>query len=334
MGRTRKIIWWIFGLVVLVVGIIVTIALFPRGETITIEYDEQYPELDPNERLPDTSFGWGRPGGFNPKFEFDGSFPEMPEKMLVYKTVPPKNVTEAYVRELAQNYFDMPTDAGFNRNGRYYKLKTEAYIFQFDSSTGFFNIFKYEEARAKLSKDRKDYPTNEECKRIAREYLKERGLLPEDAYLSGLTDCNINSVGAMCVWFARTIDGYKTCGPGSEILIEIGVDGEITKVSKRWLELEPYKLAPIITAKEAFKELQHGNPFLATSGGKVTKITLAYLTPPGGAYIQPVYYFEFDGSGAYAFVPAVKEEYIMSGEEMEQEIERLDSRWQSSGTAP
>jgi len=315
MEYTRKNIFLSAGLAVVVCISVASFLILSNGDTAGGPQEVQYPELAPGEKLPDTGAGWySRPGPEQRVFEFDGPFPKMPSKMLVYKTVRPENITEAYVRELADKYFEMPDDAEFRQNGRYYKLKTGVHILQFDSSTGFFNIFKYEKARDKLSEDRKDYPSDEECKKIATEYLKERGLLPEDAYLSGMAD-NISSSGAMSVWFERTIGKYKTWGPGSEILVEIGVGGEITKVAKRWLQYEPYKLAPIKTPQQAFKEVQRGKGFLA-GWGKVSKISLAYHTLGADPYVQPVYYFEFtEKPGSYAAVAAVKQEYLLSREE-------------------
>ncbi|MHC4110108.1 MAG: hypothetical protein ACYSUY_03480 [Planctomycetota bacterium] len=184
---------------------------------------------------------------------------------------------------------------------------------------------QYEKARKKLSEDRKDYPSDEECKRIAIEYLKKRGLLPEDTYLSSVSDVNIEAVGAISVCFGRKIGKYKCWGTGSEILVWVGVDGEITNVSIRWVEYEPYKLAPIKTAKEAFEHLKHGNAFIAGSG-KVTKIALAYHTPAEGYYIQPVYNFGFGDQESVASVPAIKPEYLKSKEEMRKELEEERSR--------
>jgi hypothetical protein len=306
--------------------------MFLNGEGITIQSEAKYSTLDRNEKLPDISFGWRRYPDTKLVFEFDGPFPKMPDKMLLYKILRPQNVTEAYVRELAERYFDIPTDAKLTRSTprpgglALYWLKTQAYLFEFDPDYGFFNIFKYEKAREKLSEDRKDYPSDEECRRIGTEYLKKRGLLPEDTYLSNVSDVNIKSYGAISVCFGRKIGKYKCWGPGSEILIWVGVDGEITKVSVSWVEYEPYKLAPIKTAKEAFEQLKHGNAFIATSTGKATKIGLAYHTPPVGDYIQPVYNFGFGDQESVASVPAIKPEYLKSKEEMRKEIEEERSR--------
>ena len=290
-----------------------------------------YPVLDSNEKLEDLSFGWYRPispPGGPLKYEFVGQFPKVPDKMLLYKIIRPKNVTEAYVRELAEKKFDMPTDAKLIRSSprpgggaALFWIKTDAYLFELDPLTGFFNILKYEKARKKLSEDRKDYPSDEECIKIATEYLKERNLLPEEAYLAGVSDVNIKSGGAISVWFCRKINQYKIWGHGSTISVRIGVAGEITEVSKRWFEYEPYKLAPIKSPKEAVRQYKYGNALLATSIGKATKMELAYHNPANGEYIQPVYSFGFGNKQSYCLVPAIKPEYLKSHDEMWKEDE-------------
>jgi hypothetical protein len=323
-----KKIWLSAGLAVVICSVIVVVLILSGDDITTTQSGAKYPVLDRNEKLPDISFGWHRsnPPGGPLKFEFVGRFPEVPDRMLVYKIVRPENITEAEIRELARNYFDIPTDAVFSRNEPYCNLNTEAYNFMFQAHRGFFSLFKHKKARKKLSEDRKDYPSDEECIRIATEYLKERGLLPEDAYLGGVSDVNIEAVGAMSVWFCRKIGQYKSGGHGSEILIEIGVAGEITKVSKRWVEYEPYKLAPIKSPKEAFEQLKYGNALLMTSSGKATKMELGYHTPSNGEYIQPVYSFGFDHKGSYSLVPAIKPEYLKSHEEMRKELDEKRSR--------
>ena len=307
--------------VVVIFSVIVVLFIISGDDVTTTESESEYPVIDRSEKLPDISVDWYRsnPPGGPLKFKFVGSFPKVPKRMLVYKVLRPKNVTEADVRELAEKYFDMPADAKMSRSGgsiNLYWLETDTHLFEFFPRTGFFNILKYKKARKKLSEDRKDYPSDEECKRIATEYLKERDLLPDDAYLAGVSGVNIGSVGAMSVWFCRKIGPYDIWGNGSEILIEIGVAGEITSVSIRWVDYEPYKLAPIKSPKEAVKQLKYGNALLMTSNGKATRMKLAYHTHPNDEYIQPVYSFGFDDKESYALVPAIKPEYLKSEEEM------------------
>jgi len=325
--------WLLAGLAVVVCSVIVTVFVISGDDVTTIESRSDYPVLDRGEKLPDISIDWYRPNppGGPLKFKFVGSFPKVPKRILVYKVLRPKNVTEADVRELAEKYFDMPKDAEMSRSGgsiNLYWLETDTHLFEFFPRTGFFNILKHEKMRKKLSEDRKDYPSDEECKKIATEYLKERGLLPEDAYLCGVYDVNIESVGAMQVTFCRKIGQCDIWGHGSEILVEIGVAGEITSVSIRWVEYEPYKLAPIKSPKEAVKQLKYGRALLMTSSGKATGMKLAYHTHPNDDYIQPVYSFGFGDKDSYALVPAIKPEYLKSEEQMlkEEKEKAADSK--------
>ena len=339
MQCTWKKMWLPAVLAVVIFSVIVVLFIISGDDVTTNESESEYPVIDRNEKLPDISIGWYRPNppGVPLKFEFVGRFPKVPKRILVYKVLRPKNVTEADVRELAEKYFDMPVDAKLTRSSprpggsALYWLDTQVHLFEFDPDTGFFNIFKYRKAREKLSEDRKDYPSDEECRRIATEYLKERGLLPDDAYLVDVYDVNIESVGAMQVTFCRKIGQCDIWGHGSEILVEIGVAGEITKVSKRWVEYEPYKLAPIKTPKEAVKQLKYGRALLMTSSGKATGMKLAYHTHPNDEYIQPVYSFGFGDKDSYALVPAIKPQYLKSEEEMlKEEDEKAANRKKQS----
>ena len=187
------------------------------------------------------------------------------------------------------------------------------------------DLLKYERAREQLSEVREDYPSDSECKRIAEEYLEERGLLSEDAYQSGIAD-HIDAVGAISVWFGRKTEPYRTWGPGSEILVEVGVDGEIIKVSKRWYTYEPYKMAPIRTPAEAFAQLRNGNALIGAREGivRIYAIEMHYFTPPQGGYVQPVYNFSFEGGGS-GVVPAVRQKYLKSEEQMRREAEQAQA---------
>ncbi|HIJ53005.1 MAG TPA: hypothetical protein HPP66_07600 [Planctomycetes bacterium] len=295
----------------------------PEWSYLVDESKFPYPVIDSNEKLEDISIYWYRRHPYRRplKLEFVGHFPKVPDKMLLYKIILQKNVTEAYIRELAEKHFDMPTDAVYRRDVSYYHLNTDAYNFMYQAHNGFFRIFKHKKARENLSEDRKDYPSEEECIRIATEYLKERDLLPEYAYLGGVSGINIGSIGAMEVWFTRNLGQYKFCGHGSVIIVCIGVAGEITDVSKRWFEYQPYKLVPIRSPKEAFEHLIHRNASPRTSTGKATKVELAYHTPYIDQYIQPVYCFIFERTESYTLVPAIKPEYLKSHEVMRKEEE-------------
>jgi hypothetical protein len=245
----------------------------------------------------------------------------MPSEMMVYKVVHPNNINEAYVRELAQKHFDMPTDARFEKTDISYRLKTNTRHFRLDSKTGSFNIRKIDKIDTR-STTRNDYPSNEDCNIIAVKYLKDHHLYEEDAYIRGIVD-NTKGAGVMSLGFGRKIAGYKTWGASGEMLVHIGPGGEVVKVRKAWKELVQYKPYPIKTARQALKDLHNRKGFLTGLKGKIKNITLRYYTSSEKQdYVQPIYYFECSGpeSDFYGVVPAIKNGYIQSREDYWKEI--------------
>jgi len=69
---------------------------------------------------------------------------------------------------------------------------------------------------SQIPAEQQEYPSAEDCKRIAVEYLKKHDLLPGDAYLGGVVDNTKSSWRAMSVGFGRNIRGYKSVGGRSE----------------------------------------------------------------------------------------------------------------------
>jgi hypothetical protein len=143
---------------------------------------------------------------------------------------------------------------------------------------------------------------------------------------------NIPSSGGLWITFGRIINGYKTWEGG--ISLQISPNGEVVRVSKEWYEVESWKMAPIKTAEQAFKELVENKPAFVMAyhprdKGKVKEITLRYFQTERleeFEYMQPVYYFRYAtpyspwGEG-YAVVPAIKAEYLKSYTEIRKETE-------------
>nr|NIP28007.1 hypothetical protein [Phycisphaerae bacterium]NIP50737.1 hypothetical protein [Phycisphaerae bacterium]NIS53088.1 hypothetical protein [Phycisphaerae bacterium]NIU07598.1 hypothetical protein [Phycisphaerae bacterium]NIU57172.1 hypothetical protein [Phycisphaerae bacterium] len=294
------------------------------------EPEGPYPALARGEKIVDTmsdglAYAWSkRP------FKYDGPFPKTPSWMLVYKIVHPNNITDDYVRDLAEKHFDIPRDIPLRKPGLgLYWLRTATHLFEFDSRTGSFNILKLRENGTRHSRNRKDYPSDDECKKIAAEFIKNRGLLEEGMYLGERVVDNTSS-GVMSLGFGRLINGYKTWEGG--ISINIDQHGEIVRVSKRWYEIVPWKMAPIKTTEQAYKELREGKPAFVlslppgTKGNvKVKEITLKYHHSIRlEEYVQPVYYFKYtmENRDLYAVVPAIKAEYLKSYEELRKETEQ------------
>ena len=152
MQSNWKIVFWMAGLITVTCCVIAVFVFFPADDDISVEHEREYPVLEPNEKLFDFSAGWYRYPGRKLVFEFDGPFPKMPDKMLVYRIIRPKNITEAYVRELAERYFDMPTDSKLTRSSprpagsALYCIKTQSHLFEFDPDTEVVAVFATIEA--------------------------------------------------------------------------------------------------------------------------------------------------------------------------------------------
>jgi hypothetical protein len=207
-----------------------------------------------------------------------------------------------------------------------YLLRTDTHNFRLEPHTGFFSFDKLEEKGASYSKIRQDYPSDEECKKIASDFIKRRGLFEEGMYFKHIW--SRPSSGGLAVKFGRIINGYKVWWSG--ISVEIGQNGEIMGVSKRWYEVVPWKMAPIKTAEQAFKELKEGKSAFVMAyhpqpKGQVKEITLRYHHPISPEdYVQPVYYFNYTSTDrvSYSIVPAIKAEHLKSYEEIRKETEQ------------
>jgi len=328
----KKLVTWIVAGVLIIFCIAGFVFFFFTGEETIPEPEGPYPALARGDKIVDTlsdvleESGWTKGD-----FKYDGPFIKNPSWMLVYKIVHPNNITDDYVRDLAEKHFGIPRETSLTRSRRigFYSLRTDTHRFRLDPRTGFFTFQKLEQKGAIYSKNRADYPSDQECKKIAAEFIKSRGLFEEDTYFGSIAE-NLGS-GGMSVGFGRIINGYKTWDGG--IFVQVGINGEIMRVSKKWREVVPWKMAPIKTSKQAFKELKNGkNAFVMAhhpqTKGKVKEITLRYnLAKIFLEYVQPVYYFRYatpySPSGeSYAVVTAIKAEYLKSYEEMRKETEQ------------
>jgi hypothetical protein len=268
------------------------------------------------DKLPDT---FDQDGPYYPEIslEFEAQFPKLPKKMMVYKVKDP-NVTEAHVCQLAQKHFGLTRKAKLSRSKamNHYRLKEDDWQFEVSPISGAFKIRKI--IPNDLQSDvKKKYPSKEQCRPIAENYLKKRSLLERDTYIRRVVD-NTKGAGVMSVGLGRLIGGYKSWGAGSEIILDIGPAGETIKVRKAWQTLAPYKMYPIKSCRKALEELQAGKGILMNgSKGKVNQITLRYYTSPARQeYVQPIYYFYCNGpeGSFYGVVPAIKAEHQISGE--------------------
>ncbi len=98
-------------------------------------------------------------------------------------------------------------------------------------------------------------PDNEEAVRLALEHLEALELLPgnpDELVVDRTGSLNMAVVREdgsesryrkqVWVHFKRVIDGIEVRGPGSKIIVYLGENGELTKLIRRWTEVDTYEL--------------------------------------------------------------------------------------------
>jgi len=263
-------------------------------------------------------FDFDGPAYPEPNLVFEGKFPKLPTKLMVYSVVEP-NITEDIVRALAKKHFGIANDAMLMRSHRLrrYNLETINERFEMDPATGGF-VFEKIEQDISQKVANKVFPSKAQCRGIAKAFLASHSLLPPDAYLEERVADRSNS-GVLGVRFGRKINGYEACGAGARLWVDINPDGEVVEVRKKWETLKPYKRYPIKSPQEALAELQDGKGQLMNGcNGKIEKMTIRYYcSPQKQTFVQPIYFFEGVGPkrGFTGEVPAIKKEYLKSKEE-------------------
>jgi hypothetical protein len=265
----------------------------------------------------------------NIALEFEGPFPKLPTKLMVYR-VKEANVTEEFVRKFGEEHFGIERTAKIKHSSpsSLFWLKGEKWVLSVRPETGslvlqdslFFGGRNNFEKIKQLHKEKgTDYPSGEQCRIIAEQFLTDHNLLPQDAYFRGVVDNRASVVGHMGVGYGRNINGYKSWGAGAKIGVGIWPDGQVVKVHKTWQELVPYKVYPLKPPEQALQELRERKGLLFNGNkGSVQNITLRYYTEPSRQkYVAPVYYFECKGAkpNFFGLVPAISDEYLKSKEE-------------------
>ncbi|MEI7434932.1 MAG: hypothetical protein WCJ93_11840 [Methanomicrobiales archaeon] len=144
-------------------------------------------------------------------------------------------------------------------------------------------------------------PDDDQARRIGEDYLKNTGLLPDDAIFNQIGHGggeshigNITTVSkTVVISYMRKINGTIV---NDRMSVMVGGGGDILRVSSHWPKVESYKEIPLISPEEAFKELQRN-----VSYGNVTNISLEYYSGTRDtqlSYILPVYVFRGMGPGS------------------------------------
>jgi hypothetical protein len=135
-------------------------------------------------------------------------------------------------------------------------------------------------------------PSESEAIPLAEKALEKYGGLPKDAVLSKVEQVSIKkynlSSGLIEAQYPRStqviymqiVNGSPVIGPGAEINIELGENGELLHIEKAWRDLEYDREVPIISAAEGFEKLKKGDlleiPQSSLGGLVISEIRLGY----------------------------------------------------------
>lgn len=135
-------------------------------------------------------------------------------------------------------------------------------------------------------------PKKEEAAVIAEKILEQYGGLPDDAVLARVEQISLNQYNTKTqlveeqypqftqVIYQQEINGAPVVGPGAEINICLGENGELLQIEKAWRHVEFAGDVPVISAAEAYEKLQERDllviPQSSLDGVRISDIKLGY----------------------------------------------------------
>jgi len=252
-----------------------------------------------------------------------------PEKILVYKTLPPnasRNRLDEYAKILKVN-------GTFREGTQGISLQSEDLIFGVEIGKVSGDVRYLVQNRPDDTLDSPDkLPSDEEAVMIATQFLKDNNIYPEGAAFRKTeqeyersTDKNgteIRHAGRIVVWFGRTLNNLDV--KGTQLYVEIGGNGDVIGYLANWREYMPTKELPIKSPEAAFEDLKQEG--LRTSQESpsisITNVTLAYRTKAGAyeeEYLEPIWIFSGTASAdktssesVSKYIPALTGESVKS----------------------
>ncbi len=258
---------------------------------------------EPEGTLPSISNIKGASHNTPEEFVLNTSLPSVPDKLMVYKVVE-RNVTREEIAALAER---LGMNGSIRETYRRFFVKDGPYHLGVLKVSG--RISYIDESRVTpTEKDQENLPSDEEAIEIAKEFLNEKGLMPENAKFSGISYRPVlmhtkegeitKTFKHITVRFGREINGLPVVFGGSRIAVQVGGYGDVVQLFLVWREYEPYREYPIITSEEAFEAFKRENLNICmrnVSTATINKMYLAYYSEVPGdkqTHFQPVYAFE------------------------------------------
>ncbi|MCK4420574.1 hypothetical protein KAW48_02160 [candidate division WOR-3 bacterium] len=263
-------------------------------------------------------------------FELVQPLLEVPERMMVYRTVDPK-ITRDDVRRLMKIF---GFEGQIDDRKRQFVVKDQDKVLEVFKQPGTGYLRYSNNTKLAIEEEVKNIPSEDEAISKAEKFLKSYGFLPENTFLNGVQYYEFSkydSVGktiahgksAISVGFGFKIEGMKVEGPGAKASVIFGENGEIIGASKIWREIEPDKEMKIITPEDAFAKFKQRWPREAEpkelekaevkTKVNIREVYVTYYAEPGclpESHIKPVYIFKGD--------------YQISGKVGEREIKDSD----------
>jgi len=100
-------------------------------------------------------------------------------------------------------------------------------------------------------------PQGDKAVEMAKKHLTDLGLMPEKQeelvvrHIGGLKQVDVDGNGKqvekdklVTIHFGRKIDGVDVSGPGSKIVMDLGENGELVSLHRRWVEVQEEKKGP------------------------------------------------------------------------------------------
>lgn len=148
------------------------------------------------------------------------------------------------------------------------------------------------EGSQKIMDVKASIPSESEAVPLAEKALEKYGGLPKDAILSKVEQVSIKKYNLSSgqieeqypqwtqIIYEQRVNGSPVIGPGAEINIGLGENGELLQIEKAWRYLEYDKDVPIISAEEGFEKLKKGDLLESAqsslSGLEISEIQLGY----------------------------------------------------------
>lgn len=200
--------------------------------------------------------------------------------------------------------------------------------FRIDKTTGDFSFSKGFKDYAN-DRETSGLPSKEKAPDLAKKYLSDLGLMPEKQdelvvrHVGGLRQVDVKDGKPtaeldklVTVHFGRQIDGIDVGGPGSKIVVDLGANGELVGVHRRWIEVTEEKKndADLKGQSEVVSDLKSKIRGEAKNAKKADSSAPDFgYYDDGKGNIEPAYFFDaelaYDGFDAEGKPATQKEKY-------------------------